>query len=151
MLLSEWAIVRKGIQFVQQLCCLSGMVTGGGACMHVAFFPFFCVRWSDSNKCLSAGEQIELWDMRGMAAIHYFIFTQHQTLFTQMVRRIRWCMARLSRSQLNELISASTKAAGLVWITLCFCPHPSRWQGRRLMATPALKFLKISWKLNNNL
>lgn len=98
---SEWAIVVKGIQFVQRLCCLSGTAMG----RTPAHTCFSSLCRSDSNKWLTAGEQIELWDIRGMAVIHYFIFTQRQTLFTQMVQKTHWCIARLSRSQLSELIN----------------------------------------------
>lgn len=138
---SEWAIVVKGIQFVQRLCCLSGTTMG----RTLARTCFSSLRRSDSNKWLIAGEQIELWDIRGMAVIHYFIFMQRQTLFTQMVQKTHWCIARLSRSQLSELINQPC----LDYPPL-FCPNLEECQGVTLSATPLIKFSIILGKFNNN-
>lgn len=99
LLLSEWTIVARGIQF-----------GGNSEREHVGLTR---ARFLCSLEWLGRAAYCEWADRvvrhQRMAVIHYFIFTQHQTLFTQMVQTIHWCVASLSRSQLNELISAATK------------------------------------------
>lgn len=101
LLLSKWTVVlRRG----NWICGATPLPFMAGDGEHVRpHMRLFSARWSDLSK---RPKQIKLWDIRGAAVIHYFIFTQRQTLFTQMVQEIHWCMAWLSRSQLNELIQS---------------------------------------------
>lgn len=89
--------------------------------MH-SFLPPPSARWSDPSKRLTASEQIERRRNHSDGSDSLFHFHAAADSICTDVQRIRWCMPLLSRSQLNELISA----VALVCLPLRSRP---RWHG----------------------
>lgn len=78
-----------------------------------SFLPPPSARWSDPSKRLTASEQIERRRRHSDGSDSLFHFHAAADSICTDVQRIRWCMPLLSRSQLNELISAATKQSPL--------------------------------------
>ncbi len=82
-------------------------------CGHTCACSLAC--WSDLSECASA--QIELWRHQRDGSDSLFHFHAESDIICTDVQRIHWCMALLSRSRLNELISVATKQSALFALT----------------------------------
>lgn len=109
------------------------------------------------------GCYIELWRHRGDVSDSLFHSHTVSDIISTEVQRIHWCMALLSRSQLNELISAATIQSALFTLTCVTaysqrimsecksdCQHTSKhsFHGRKKHFSHSVSLKKVRYSLH---